>query len=1211
MAYISSGPVNILKYGVNPHGTDGSGNKTKIQAALDDLDLAGGGELYFPPGNYYTEGPLYVGTNTTISGAGWGGAGTTAFDDGSGNAIFSVSNGGSSWTNTASEQVTRGTTICLTNNSSGGNTNNSLFELKSYSHTAGGGVAADKWHSSAVLIRNMCLTSVGNVSFATKAIYFDNTDDNIRPYNPDSIHRIENCKFAYWGGEAVYFLGGGTHTSRDNAVINCDFQSCGKALTIGTTTAYAAIRFEGSSDGIVLGCTIASTGAAGNSAAINTTMAAGIYINGGNIKVYNTKTTFNEGYGVVVGDARAFLIGVESQDDTGGGFLVESSVSDTFMIGCRADSSGTRTTQTVSSINTTSELWTTSANHGLDDGDAIRFASLSTVAVSGTALSTSTTYYIERASDTTFYLHRDQDRTARVNVTTSGSPTFTRLSYGFYVKGSNTSIVGCHATDRDESGRRLSYALRIDSSLTGCNASIAYGTLNIGFTDNTTFGSNPVVNLNAQKSMLPYTETITGSTTLNAATQYVVYNGAGGAGTHVVTLPSVTSASESITISNRSTDKRNILVDASGSETINGLTGNLMMMADQVLTLQNTGTGWHGGAAAAPAAASNIPVREARAFVYQNGGNTYAVRADGTVISFGTTNATNNPTIIQAAINDIAGTATDGHGGGGTVFLSDQNYSVGSYIELKVGVSLVGLGAFDRNATAQGGVPVTPNFHGFYGTTLTPTNTLASFDVNPTGTTLSRNPVILCGRVRYASTTTTNSATSTSLPVTDRTYFPQSGNFAIEVDGNSATVTGGHGTGAGTFTITPSRTWTTGDLVELDQQSTTNPHGIRIIGINIDCRAEPTAQGILIIDSQFVHVLNCNISGAYSSGGKAIEVYSSLAPDEGGHGTRIDGCQIANCYDGIYGTGSGCTDSLITNNRITQYDNDGIFLDHGGWQISGNHITAGSGSRYCVNAAAPSILINNYFDTTGNYHLYIDAICTIQNNIFKAGGGSSQAALIFLTSNGYKSSIIGNVAQLTSTQVGFVKTNNSNNSLSTNASWRAVIANNIIGDNSGSGSAATLTAPVIDSANAAIAESPLAKSFLAPVRLATTTAGTLSTSFANGQSIDGTALVTGDRILIKDQSTSSQNGIYTVNASGSPTRATDADAAGTITYGTAVVVTNGTTNGGTTWACSTTGLITPGTTSHNWARDYGPPLTSASTGANPYIQGNRWHASGW
>lgn len=61
------------------------------------------------------------------------------------------------------------------------------------------------------------------------------------------------------------------------------------------------------------------------------------------------------------------------------------------------------------------------------------------------------------------------------------------------------------------------------------------------------------------------------------------------------------------------------------------------------------------------------------------------------------------------------------------------------------------------------------------------------------------------------------------------------------------------------------------------------------------------------------------------------------------------------------------------------------------------------------------------------------------------------------------------------------------------------------------------------------------------VRVATTVAGTLATSFANASVVDGITLATGNRILIKNQASGAENGIYTVNASGVPTRATDAD----------------------------------------------------------------------
>lgn len=89
---------------------------------------------------------------------------------------------------------------------------------------------------------------------------------------------------------------------------------------------------------------------------------------------------------------------------------------------------------------------------------------------------------------------------------------------------------------------------------------------------------------------------------------------------------------------------------------------------------------------------------------------------------------------------------------------------------------------------------------------------------------------------------------------------------------------------------------------------------------------------------------------------------------------------------------------------------------------------------------------------------------------------------------------------------------------------------------------------------------------IASVRLATIATGTLASSFANGQVIDGTTLVTGDRILIKDQSTSSENGIYTVNASGAPTRATDFNTAGEFAVGNIVFVTSGNTNASSSWS---------------------------------------------
>jgi hypothetical protein len=61
------------------------------------------------------------------------------------------------------------------------------------------------------------------------------------------------------------------------------------------------------------------------------------------------------------------------------------------------------------------------------------------------------------------------------------------------------------------------------------------------------------------------------------------------------------------------------------------------------------------------------------------------------------------------------------------------------------------------------------------------------------------------------------------------------------------------------------------------------------------------------------------------------------------------------------------------------------------------------------------------------------------------------------------------------------------------------------------------------------------------VRAATLVAGTLATSFEDGDTIDGVVLAEDDRILIKDQAAPEENGIYIVQASGAPVRAPDFD----------------------------------------------------------------------
>jgi len=112
------------------------------------------------------------------------------------------------------------------------------------------------------------------------------------------------------------------------------------------------------------------------------------------------------------------------------------------------------------------------------------------------------------------------------------------------------------------------------------------------------------------------------------------------------------------------------------------------------------------------------------------------------------------------------------------------------------------------------------------------------------------------------------------------------------------------------------------------------------------------------------------------------------------------------------------------------------------------------------------------------------------------------------------------------------------------------------------------------------------------VRVATTANITIATALNSGDTIDGVTLANGDRVLVKDQSTASQNGIYEVSAS--PARAYDlaSDDPG---FGYLVVVIQGTANGGTIWRNTNTSAPTIGSTSVTFAQISGVQAGAITT----------------
>lgn len=104
------------------------------------------------------------------------------------------------------------------------------------------------------------------------------------------------------------------------------------------------------------------------------------------------------------------------------------------------------------------------------------------------------------------------------------------------------------------------------------------------------------------------------------------------------------------------------------------------------------------------------------------------------------------------------------------------------------------------------------------------------------------------------------------------------------------------------------------------------------------------------------------------------------------------------------------------------------------------------------------------------------------------------------------------------------------------------------------------------------------------VRVATTGPLTIATDLEDGDYVDGVQLNAGDRILVKNQSTGSENGIYVAQESGAAVRADDFNSSATVTAGAFTFVEEGDTYSDSGWVLVTDNSITLGTTPLDWAQ---------------------------
>lgn len=205
-------------------------------------------------------------------------------------------------------------------------------------------------------------------------------------------------------------------------------------------------------------------------------------------------------------------------------------------------------------------------------------------------------------------------------------------------------------------------------------------------------------------------------------------------------------------------------------------------------------------------------------------------------------------------------------------------------------------------------------------------------------------------------------------------------------------------------------------------------------------------------------------------------------------------------------------------------------------------------------------------------------------------GGSSAGAITGTTiqgtslTDGTATITSGGISGITQLDVDNVRTDgntisttnsNGNLTLSPNGTGTVVVPSGYK-DRSGFGATSLVTKEYVDAVKVGLDVKDSAR--------VATTGSNIDLSSAPA-AIDGVTLSSGDRVLVKDQSTASANGIYTYAGSGSSmTRATDFDADAEVTSGAFVFIEEGTANGDNGFVLTTDGSITVGTTNLAFAQ---------------------------
>tara|TARA_R100000900_G_scaffold91533_1_gene71291 strand:- start:77 stop:1861 length:1785 start_codon:yes stop_codon:yes gene_type:complete len=269
----------------------------------------------------------------------------------------------------------------------------------------------------------------------------------------------------------------------------------------------------------------------------------------------------------------------------------------------------------------------------------------------------------------------------------------------------------------------------------------------------------------------------------------------------------------------------------------------------------------------------------------------------------------------------------------------------------------------------------------------------------------------------------------------------------------------------------------------------------------------------------------------------------------------------------------------VTSSVQTQIDSKQATITGGASTITSSNLTA---SRALQSNSSGKVEVS---DVTTTELGYLDGVSSaIQTQIDGKQNSDAQLTDIAGLTPTDSNFIVGDGSNFVTESGATARTSLGLGSISTQASNNVSISGgSVTGLGNPSNNSDAATKSYVDQAVAGLRTRTIAE-------CATTSNVNLSNGLEAGDTIDGVTLVAGDRVLVKDQSTASENGLYLAVSSGSASRDPEHDTIAELSGGM-VVVNQGSTNDNKIFLCTTDNTGSVGSTSITYTQ-----VTPSNTG---------------